>query len=327
MPKVSVIVPIYNVEKYLNRCVDSILAQTWSDFELILIDDGSSDRSGVICDEYAQKDGRVRVIHKENGGVSSARNAGLDAAEGELVAFVDSDDYVDERYLEELTAPDGDLIVCRVHKILTDGTQEPHCPSRTGTEEINAVILFTEGFLNTVWGKLFKKEIIEQHHIRFQEDMTYGEDAMFALNYADYCTDVFLIDRPLYYYVKYKANTLTTTVSKNSVVSYHKHSDRIFSFFVNHGVDLAVANSLSRGPKLKMKHAFFTIYENTQMTVKEKYEWYKLFFGLSTFTDNIDWLFAEYPKKIRILLHIKSAAVLLVFEKLAHFKNKLLRRI
>lgn len=98
-PKISVIVPVYNAEKYLQCCVDSILAQTFTDFELLLIDDGSRDRSGEICDEYARKDVRVKVFHKENGGASAARNLGLDHANGYYVAFVDSDDYLSAEYL------------------------------------------------------------------------------------------------------------------------------------------------------------------------------------------------------------------------------------
>ena len=102
MPKVSVIIPVYNVEKYLPQCIDSILAQTFTDFELILVNDGSKDCSGNICDEYAQKDSRIVVIHKENGGASSARNRGLDIAKGEWISFIDSDDYVTPNYLSNL---------------------------------------------------------------------------------------------------------------------------------------------------------------------------------------------------------------------------------
>ncbi|MBA1325633.1 glycosyltransferase [Enterococcus faecium] len=98
----SIIVPVYKVEKYLRKCVDSILAQTFTDFEVILVDDGSPDNSGKICDEYAEKDNRVRVIHKENGGLSSARNAGIDVARGKYLGFVDSDDYIDEDMYEIL---------------------------------------------------------------------------------------------------------------------------------------------------------------------------------------------------------------------------------
>ena len=101
-PKISVIVPVYKAEKYLHRCVDSILAQSYTDFELLLIDDGSPDNSGAICDEYAIKDSRVRVFHKQNGGASSARNKGLDHANGEWVSFVDSDDWIEPQMVESL---------------------------------------------------------------------------------------------------------------------------------------------------------------------------------------------------------------------------------
>ena len=101
-PKISVIVPAYNTEKYLRRCIDSILAQTFTDFELLLIDDGSTDQSGEICDEYADKDVRIKVFHKANGGVSSARNVGLDNALGEYICFCDADDWVDNDYFEQM---------------------------------------------------------------------------------------------------------------------------------------------------------------------------------------------------------------------------------
>ena len=100
--KVSIIVPVYNVEKYLQRCIESILTQTETDFELLLIDDGSKDKSGLICDEYAQKDKRVNVIHKENGGVSSARNLGIEKANGEWICFIDADDYVRQDFLSDI---------------------------------------------------------------------------------------------------------------------------------------------------------------------------------------------------------------------------------
>ena len=116
MPKISVIVPVYKVEPYLHECVDSILAQTFTDFELILVDDGSSDNCGKICDEYAAKDSRIRVIHQENRGVSAARNAALDAAKGEFIAFIDSDDVVNVYYLEVLLSgmdEDTDIVACK----------------------------------------------------------------------------------------------------------------------------------------------------------------------------------------------------------------------
>lgn len=106
-PKISIIVPVYNVEKYLRRCIDSILAQTFTDFELLLIDDGSKDYSGAICDEYAEKDNRIRVFHKENGGVSSARNMGIDNAKGDRFSFVDADERVAMDFLLDLKTDDS----------------------------------------------------------------------------------------------------------------------------------------------------------------------------------------------------------------------------
>ena len=109
---ISVIVPVYNVEKYINRCIESVLAQTYRNFELILVDDGSPDNCGAICDDYASKDRRIRVIHKENGGVSSARNAGLDSAGGDYILFVDSDDYITPEHIELLIPVESEDLVC-----------------------------------------------------------------------------------------------------------------------------------------------------------------------------------------------------------------------
>lgn len=124
-PMISIIVPIYNVEKYLNKCVDSILGQTFTDFELILVDDGSPDRCGEICDYYKTKDKRVKVIHKENGGLSSARNAGIDIARGEYIGFVDSDDFIEpfmyEYLIESINKNKCRLAVCAINYVFEDG--------------------------------------------------------------------------------------------------------------------------------------------------------------------------------------------------------------
>lgn len=120
-PKISVIVPVYNVEKYLRKCVDSILSQTFTDFELLLIDDGSKDHSGEICDEYALQDDRVKVFHKENGGVSSARNLGIDVAKGEWITFVDADDYIAENLLQSLCNIDSNVDIAFTGCTLIEG--------------------------------------------------------------------------------------------------------------------------------------------------------------------------------------------------------------
>ena len=127
MSQISIIVPVYNVEKYLSRCIDSILNQTFDDFELILIDDGSPDHSGAICDDYAKKDNRILVIHKENGGLSDARNAGINIASGEYIMFVDSDDYISKDMCEilyqRIIKDKSDMALCSVRGVNEEGEE------------------------------------------------------------------------------------------------------------------------------------------------------------------------------------------------------------
>ena len=164
MPLVSIIVPVYKAEQWLHRCVDSILAQTMADFELLLINDGSPDRSGEICDEYAAQDSRVRVFHKENGGVSSARNLGLDNAQGEWISFIDADDWVEKEYLEGVTENlDADMILggCRyVNGYFCSADKEIIEGRRIGEF---MKIHSEDHFVRAVWGKLIKRSIIEKN--------------------------------------------------------------------------------------------------------------------------------------------------------------------
>ena len=186
--KISIIVPVYNAEKYLPRCLDSILAQTFADFELLLIDDGSKDRSGTICDEYAQKDCRIRVFHKNNGGVSTARNLGIDKAKGEWVAFIDSDDYVSPTYLTNFVKH----IACEKQIILTGydivGQGKPRKlenKNLTGKDFVIHLIKSKVIFHSQPWAKLFNLKVINDNGIRFPLDVNLGEDAIFNLKY--YC--------------------------------------------------------------------------------------------------------------------------------------------
>lgn len=165
MSRISVIVPIYNVEKYLNRCVDSILNQTFADFECILIDDGSPDNCGKICDEYAEKDKRIRVIHKENGGLSDARNAGIKVAQGEYLSFIDSDDWIHPQMLEILyngiTKNDVLVSVCAYERV---ETEKPFKNIKNPEYEIlKGMDFFTEDNVTAVvaWNKLYHKSLFD----------------------------------------------------------------------------------------------------------------------------------------------------------------------
>ena len=183
-PKISVIIPVYNTEKYLHRCIDSVLAQTYQDFELLLIDDGSKDSSGNICDEYAEKDSRVKVFHKENGGVSSARNVGLDHAQGDWVTFVDSDDYIEENFLKSFDGNlDADLVVGGMIEKRSQDNLVRNIPSGYIHPLKNALEgNLTQLVFQSACGKLFCGSLIKK--LRFDESMIIGEDHYFMLMYV-----------------------------------------------------------------------------------------------------------------------------------------------
>ena len=205
--KYSVIIPVYNAEKTLHRCVDSLLGENYPDCEIILINDGSKDGSGEICRAYAESHPNVKYIEKENGGVSSARNAGLDAATGEYVLFVDSDDYISEGYFALIDkarqTSDADLWLfshgtddgktIKVHMI------KPACYSDRA-EAVPAIIdSICNKSLNAPWAKLYRREILENNRIRFPLGASVAEDRVFNIRYSCYVQNYAVSDRVLYY--------------------------------------------------------------------------------------------------------------------------------
>ncbi len=208
MALISVIVPVYKVEKYLGRCLMSILAQTFSDFEVILIDDGSPDSSPLICDEYAEKDGRVKVIHQPNSGPSAARNAGIAMAfeneQSKYLAFIDSDDCVHPQYFEFLLKAmeesDADISVCRHDYIMHDKPLNSLIydhPTVMLTDAENLLLTQTDSF-NYVWGKLFGKKCFED--LRFPEGVSFGEDNLIIYKAFFKASIISQISEKLYYY-------------------------------------------------------------------------------------------------------------------------------
>lgn len=203
-PKVSVIVPVFNAERYLQRCVDSILAQNFTVFELILIDDGSKDKSGKICDEYALKDPRVKVFHNQWGGVSRARNTGLDNAQGEWVTFIDSDDYISPDFLSSMLNENVDLVVGQSRHFDPGG--KPYIveslPTQLLMEESQVRSFLSEHLVNlimrTPWGKLFKRD--KMVGVRFDNSLRIGEDTVFVDKYLLGCKSISVVDAPVYYY-------------------------------------------------------------------------------------------------------------------------------
>lgn len=216
MKKVSVIIPVYNVEKYLDRCVESVVNQTYKNLEIILVDDGSPDNCPQICDEWAKKDSRIKVIHKKNGGPSEARNAGLEKSSGNYIAFVDSDDYLDlDCYEKAILNNDCDLVVFGL-KLLYNKNIQYHCMN--DNEYLNNNLeFFNESFVahcfNSPCNKLYKRSVIED--IRFDPDFKYGEDYKFnmqILNNASkirslkYCSYNYIMESNLNSVTKLEAN-------------------------------------------------------------------------------------------------------------------------
>lgn len=201
-PRVSIIVPVYKAADTIRRCVDSIISQYETNWELFLIDDGSPDESGKICDEYALSDKRINVVHKENGGVSSARNAGIELSCGEYISFVDADDYIDKTYLRDMLeySPD-DLIICGFRN---NGGID-FLPEKISTNIYSNPTLVRKlvdipFYLDSPWCKLFKTEIIKKTGRRFDERLILSEDTLFSYMYLIECATVSIVPKKLYTY-------------------------------------------------------------------------------------------------------------------------------
>lgn len=221
-PVISVIVPVYNVEKYLKKCLDSIVNQTYQDLEIILVDDGSTDTSGIICDQYAKKDSRIKVVHQENKGQSSARNSGLEIAKGNYIAFVDSDDTIETNMFEILMEmqeiTECDLAICG-HRTVQEGASFITSDESFSTELLDIEALWEEVFgklNNAVWNKLFKKDLLVG--IRFSLELTHGEDLIFNLEYLIRCKAGAINRQPCYNYLKRCDSVTTSSFSKKKLM-------------------------------------------------------------------------------------------------------------
>lgn len=213
-PFVSIIVPVYNSEKSIIKCIDSIINQTYANWELLLIDDGSRDDSGRICDEYSLKDNRIKVFHKENGGVSSARNVGLNNAKGEWITFVDSDDYTYNNwiynFIYEINKNNNiDLVMqgFKVDEPLWKDINNSQIYYRRyfginyiGNVCDGSLLMFKNAMMGYLWNKIFKSEIIKNHKILFDNRFKFKEDEEFCLNYLKYSNKVVFIDKIGYFY-------------------------------------------------------------------------------------------------------------------------------
>lgn len=206
MDLISIVVPIYNVEQYLNQCVLSIIRQTYDNLEIILVDDGSSDKCPQLCDQWADKDGRIKVVHKTNGGLSDARNAGLKVVSGDYIAFVDSDDWIHESFIqklyEEIIDSEVDICECAVSYVNNEGViiGNRSCKySEIIYPRLDAIkaLIKEDGIYQTVWNKLYKKKLIEDIYFEVGK---YHEDDFWTYQIFDRINTIKVVNKPLYYY-------------------------------------------------------------------------------------------------------------------------------
>lgn len=238
MPIISVIIAIYNAEEYLNRCFDSILSQTFSDFEVILIDDGSLDKSLEICQSYASKDYRLRVIHKENGGVSSARELGVSLAQGEYCIHVDADDFVENSFLEILyqkaKEKNYDLVICdyffevKTNKIIRRNMSVPDSSDFTSSDYMQ--LIFNGKRTGTLWNKLIRLSLYKKFNVHFPLDIIYCEDVCVLSHILSNDIKLASVDKALYYHC-FNKESITRKLTKEIFGIRQKYINYITSNF------------------------------------------------------------------------------------------------
>lgn len=278
-PSVSIIVPVYNAEKSLRRCVDSILSQEYTDFELILVNDGSKDSSGAICDEYEEKDSRVRVLHKENTGVSDSRNQAIDRSKGIYLQFLDSDDWMTPDATKQLVraAEENhcDMVIADFYRVVGDRLSPKGDIEEEGVltqEEFAAHMMENPAdfYYGVLWNKLYRRDIVEEHHLRMNTDINWCEDFMFNLEYIRHAKIFYALHAPIYYYVKTKGSLVSQGASVSKTIKmkltvfeyynklykhvfdeddYEKNRLHVYRFLIDAAGDGVVPPSIMPGSK------------------------------------------------------------------------------
>ena len=276
---VSIIVPIYNAEQYLRRCVDSILNQEYTDYELLLVNDGSTDASGDICEEYRDRDPRVIVIQKENTGVSDSRNRALDRARGKYLQFLDSDDWITPdatrlfvRAAEEYGC---DMVISDFYRVVGERLSPKGDIEEEGVltrEEFAAHMMENPAdfYYGVLWNKLYRRDIVEEHKLRMDTDISWCEDFMFNLEYIRYAKVFYALHAPIYYYVKRKGSLASQGINISKTVKmklnvfeyynnfykhvleeedYEKNRLQVYRFFIDAAGDGTVPPSILPGSK------------------------------------------------------------------------------
>lgn len=250
--KISIIVPVYNVEKYLGKCIDSILNQTYKNFELILVDDGSTDSSKTICEVYSKKDNRIKLFHKTNGGLSDARNYGINHSNGEYLLFIDSDDFIHNHYLEILyntiEKNNADLVICKYKSVYEKDNVTFDIPDKIDIQKYDRSQVYEKMFLQdgidvSAVAKIYKKSIFIDNNIMFPKDMLY-EDMQIIDKVIENCSSIFIADFDGYFYLQRSGSIMYSSMSEKRM-SLIKKMDDLISLMKNKYPD-AVDEAIKR---------------------------------------------------------------------------------
>lgn len=241
MPRISVIIPVYNVEKYLRRCIDSVLSQTHTDFELLLVDDGSLDGSGAICDEYATVDSRVRVFHKQNGGASSARNIGIEKARGEFIYFIDADDIIYPQtlqiLLQEINKGEGDVdVIVSDHVSVFRDKSIRRTISWCRESKVDRISAFFKSDDTAIWNILIRRLLIVENQLRFDTALTIGEDLVFLLQLVSLDVKYKKYDAVTYEYNNTNQNSATAVVGLRQLNAKADTYDTVCNYLLRTGL-------------------------------------------------------------------------------------------
>lgn len=298
---ISVIVPVYKVEKYLEKCIESIIKQTYTNLQIILVDDGSPDNCGKICDEYAKKDLRIEVIHKANGGLSDARNVGISKAKGRYIGFVDSDDYIKEDMYEILLnlikKYDADGSICNLYDVI-DGNE---CirNKENGIREYSRLDILKEVLLDKniqsyAWNKLYEKELFDE--IKYPIGKKY-EDIGTTFYLFEKCNKIVVTSEPEYYYLK-RADSLVNNVTESTILDYTEIIIQRYLYIKQNIKELRKYNNYYLAKTLITAHNDIENLENISEGMQQRYKkLYELVLEIiKSNNKDIDELFSEEQK-------------------------------
>ncbi len=311
---ISIIIPVYNVKEHIDQCLQSVLSQAYTDWECILVDDGSTDGSGDICDGYAKIDTRFSVIHQDNQGVSSARNNGLKMAKGEHVCFIDSDDWVSSDYLSNmligLVDDSIDMVVTGLSKEYNNQNSQTFQPTQRC--KIKANSQFTKTFIENVgllYGPtaiLYKKRIIKENHLLFPQESSFGEDTVFNFLYLEYVDHIYLLPCINYFY-RVGEQTLSSNIYNLPLKRYEIWEKR-YSFYQSKGM----WNNISQ--ENMYKELWAIIYDGIFSTTDHSYSYLKQILSIKEISDLKKWqLIFKAPNWIKKAILSRASFLLYIY--------------